>query len=410
MTLSIRPSLTSFASGYTVCLPPYRKLSILHLGTGSVQAITIAKLQTCSVRAFAENTIATPNEFASEHDAILGNEDKDTNEDIEVLNGHKMTRVCDKLIDVFMVDKPSPNEWRKLLAFSREWDDIRPHFFERCEDRAESEMDPNMKYKLSRLGRKLKEVDGDIQRHNELLQIIRKSPSNINDIISKRRKDFTKEFFVHVNTVAESYYDNPTEQNAVAKVGNLCLEAVHAFDAATESKDALIAAEMKLQDIISAPSLDAACRKIDDLAAKNQLDSALVLMIAKAWSAAKESDMTKGEVKDVLYHLYTTARGNLQRLVPKEVRIAKYLLTIKDPEELMGGLNDAFTPGEELEGKDEDCLYTTPDKLHTWIGAVVDAYHLSREGTLIREARDLMNPEIIKKLEEIRKLIQDKFM
>lgn len=63
-------------------------------------------------------------------------------------------------------------------------------------------------------------------------------------------------------------------------------------------------------------------------------------------------------MKDILYHLYTTARGNLQRLMPKEVRIIKYLLTIKDPEERLCALNDAFTPGEELEGTDVDNLYT----------------------------------------------------
>lgn len=60
----------------------------------------------------------------------------------------------------------------------------------------------------------------------------------------------------------------------------------------------------------------------------------------------------------MLYHLYMTALGNLQRLMSKEVRIIKYLLTIEDPEERLSALNDAFTPGDEIEGKDIDCLYT----------------------------------------------------
>lgn len=64
------------------------------------------------------------------------------------------------------------------------------------------------------------------------------------------------------------------------------------------------------------------------------------------------------QVKDVLYHLYKTAVGNLQRLMPKEIRILKYLLTIEDPEEQLSALKDAFTPGDELEGKDVDSLYT----------------------------------------------------
>lgn len=44
--------------------------------------------------------------------------------------------------------------------------------------------------------------------------------------------------------------------------------------------------------------------------------------------------------------------------MPKDIRILKYLLTIEDPEERMSALNDAFTPGEELQGMDVDCLYT----------------------------------------------------
>lgn len=44
------------------------------------------------------------------------------------------------------------------------------------------------------------------------------------------------------------------------------------------------------------------------------------------------------------------------------------------------------------------------------INMVLNAYHNSKEGTVVRQARDLMNPDIIQKLEEINKLIQDNFM
>ncbi|KAL5703867.1 hypothetical protein ACHQM5_022364 [Ranunculus cassubicifolius] len=349
-----------------------------------------------ALRAVVGDTTAIPNDCSEENDSEL--------------DDHKMIRVCDKLIGVFMVDKPTPIDWRRLLAFSREWDSIRPHFFRRCQERAEAEDNLDMKNKLFRLGRKLKEVDEDVQRHNELLEVIKGATSDISSIIARRRKDFTKEFFMHLHTVAESYYDSPEEQNALAKLGNTCLAAVQAYDTASESIEALNAAELKFQDIVNSPNLDVACKKIDNLAAKNQLDSALVLMITKAWSAAKESNMMKDEVKDILYHLYTTARGNLQRLMPKEIRILKYLLTIEDPEEQRCGLKDAFTPGAELEGQDVDALYTTPEKLHTWIKTVVEAYHFSREGTLIREARELMSPIMIQRLEVLKKVIEDNFM
>ena len=62
------------------------------------------------------------------------------------------------------------------------------------------------------------QIDEDVQRHNELLEVIKGSPpSEISDIVARRRKDFTKEFFVHLHTVAESYYDNLTEQNGEDK-------------------------------------------------------------------------------------------------------------------------------------------------------------------------------------------------
>jgi hypothetical protein len=84
----------------------------------------------------------------------------------------------------------------------------------------------------------------------------------------------------------------------LAKLGNDCVDALQAHDDTTGSLEALNAAELKLKDILNSPSVDAACRKIDDLAEKKELDSALVLMLSKAWSAAKGTDITKSQVND----------------------------------------------------------------------------------------------------------------
>ena len=59
-----------------------------------------------------------------------------------------------------------------------------------------------------------------------------------------------------------------------------------------------------------------------------------------------------------MFHLYNVARGNMSRLVPKEVRIIRHLLSIEDPRESFAELTNAFSPGDELEGKDIDSLYT----------------------------------------------------
>lgn len=76
----------------------------------------------------------------------------------ESVDDGKMMRVCDKLIEVFMVDKPTPTDWRRLLAFSKEWTNLRSHFYSRCHERADIENDPGMKHNLLRLARKLREV------------------------------------------------------------------------------------------------------------------------------------------------------------------------------------------------------------------------------------------------------------
>jgi hypothetical protein len=86
--------------------------------------------------------------------ASSNNED----EDLELEKGYKMINVCDRLIEVFMIEKPKTSEWRKLLAFSKEWSKIRPHFFKWCKVWEDAETDPEKKQKLLKLGRKLKEV------------------------------------------------------------------------------------------------------------------------------------------------------------------------------------------------------------------------------------------------------------
>lgn len=87
----------------------------------------------------------------------------------------------------------------------------------------------------------------------------------------------------------------------MARLGDMCLAAVQNYDKASQSIEAFNVAELKFKDILSSPSVDVACQRIDYLAQKNQLDSALMLTIAKAWSTAKESTRVKDEVNRFPY-------------------------------------------------------------------------------------------------------------
>lgn len=330
-------------------------------------------------------------------------------EDLEFEKGFKMVRVCDKLIEVFWIDRPDPEEWRKLLAYSEEWAKIRPHFFKRIKERAAAMEDPKKRETLFRLARRLKEVDDDMERHNELLRYI-EANEDINAVISRRRKDFTGAFFEHLQTLCNANVKNPERRDELAALAAKCVTALNAYDEAMEDQVAMVGAEEKFSEILQSPSLEEACRKIDDLAEKNQLDSALMLLITKAWAASKESNMMKEEVKDVMYHLYMQARGNLQRLIPTEVRIIRHLITLEDPREQFASLVAAFSPGDDQQGPEIDYLYTTPQDLHKWVKHVLDAYYSNKEGTLIQEAQKMMNPNVIIKLEILKDVIQKEFL
>jgi len=53
--------------------------------------------------------------------------------------------------------------------------------------------------------------------------------------------------------------------------------------------------------------MEEAEKKIDGLASSGRLNPALLLTMAKAYSAAKDTNMTKEEVKEIMGHLYFKA-------------------------------------------------------------------------------------------------------
>lgn len=55
-------------------------------------------------------------------------------------------------------------------------------------------------------------------------------------------------------------------------------------------------------------SVEEADKRIDELASSGKLDPALMLTMAKAYSASKDTDFTREEVKDVMAHLYFKVR------------------------------------------------------------------------------------------------------
>lgn len=49
------------------------------------------------------------------------------------------------------------------------------------------------------------QIDDELERHTELLKEIQDNPRDLNAIVTKRRKDFTGEFFRHLTLLSEVY-------------------------------------------------------------------------------------------------------------------------------------------------------------------------------------------------------------
>ncbi|KAH7520387.1 uncharacterized protein At4g37920 isoform X2 [Ziziphus jujuba] len=329
--------------------------------------------------------------------------------EVEVAEGYTITQFCDKMIDVFLNEKPKSREWRKFLVFREEWQKYRESFYNRCRRRADSETEATMKQKLISLGRKVKKIDDEMERHSELLKEIQDSPTDINAVVARRREDFTGEFFRHLTLLAETF-DSLEDRDAIARLGARCLSAVSAYDNTLETVETFNAAQAKFDDILNSPSMDVACEKIKSLAKAKELDSSLVLLINSAWASAKQSTTMKNEVKDIMYRLYTTTKSSLRSISPKEVKLLKHLLNITDPEERFSALATAFSPGNEHEAKDPNGLYTTPKELHKWIKIMLDAYHLNKEDTDIREAREMIEPVVIQRLFILKETIEEEYL
>ncbi|BAD44932.1 endoribonuclease E-like protein [Oryza sativa Japonica Group] len=322
--------------------------------------------------------------------------------------GYTMTQICDKFIEFFMYKKPQTKDWRKVLVFREEWERYRPYFYKHCQARIDMENDSSMKQKLVVLARKVKKIDNEIEKHMELFTQLRENPTDINAIVARRRKDFTGGFFQHLNFLVNAY-NGLDERDAIARLGAKCLSAIHAYDCTLEQLD-LDSAQSKFDDILNSSSLDDACDKIKSLAKTKELDSSLILLINRAWAAAKDSTTMKNEVKDIMCHIYTTTKESLKSISPPEMKLLKYLLNIEDPEERFGALATAFSPEVEHEAKDEDALYTTPNELHKWTKMMLDSYHLNKEETDFMDARKMSDPVIIQRLTLLKETIEEEYM
>ncbi|KAJ3693237.1 hypothetical protein LUZ60_008717 [Juncus effusus] len=328
-----------------------------------------------------------------------------------VANGYTMTQFCDKMIEFFIDKKPNTKDWRKLLVFRDEWKKYSDKFYERVQVRIDTETDSSFKQKLVLLARKMKKVDDEIEKHMELFKEVRESPLDIDVVVAKRRKDFTDDFFLHLNVL----YDcgcSLEEKDEITRLGGKCLSAVRAYDCTLENRDSIDSAKSKFDELLNSDSLDEIRAKINSLAKAKELDSSLILFINQAWAAAKDSATMKNEVKEIMYQIYKATQKSLKSIVPREIKLLKHLLNFSDPDERFTALAKCFSLDEEEEdqNKDADALTSTPKELHKWTKIMLDAFYLNKEETDIIEARKLGDPVVIQRLIILKETLENDYL
>ncbi|KAK9806423.1 hypothetical protein WJX73_005207 [Symbiochloris irregularis] len=319
--------------------------------------------------------------------------------------------VCDKLITVFSAK--SPDEWRKLIAASKQWPLLCDSVFQRIEQRALDEPDKDSKAALRKMGRRLRSVHEELAEYNSLIELFLGAPDfEWETLVATRRPALTQAFFTHLQQVIRLTSDVNQRQDLVT-VGSRLAALRDAYDQVSEDKDAVEAARASFAELLQAESLEDADKRIDEMAASGRLDPALMLTMAKAYATAKETDVTKEEVKDIMVHLWLQAKKSFARQQPPEVRILKHLLSLEDPAERRAGVASAFEPGPAVSQwakGDTDYLSTTPPQLLKTIDAILAAYDTSRgSDTMAGQAGSLMNPLVIERMRALQGVIRSEF-
>jgi hypothetical protein len=121
-------------------------------------------------------------------------------------------------------------------------------------------------------------------------------------------------------------------------------------------------------------SIEEADAKMAALAASGRIDPAFLQISAKAYGAARDTNMTLDEAKWVSYRLYVRARDYFDRQQPKEKRILEYLVSMRDRAERSRQLDAAVTPGPSRFTDSHDFLWTTPARLYAVLDGTLRAY------------------------------------
>lgn len=276
--------------------------------------------------------------------------------------------------------------------------------------------DPAEEALLLAMRRRLRRIDATLRESLDTIQAALDAAreKELESWVAQERALLTKDFFAFFQTYV-SREEDEERQDALAGLLTDLLALCQAHDNLGEQEEAMIEAGAKLDLLLQGKSIQEMTDKLDEMGDNGEVDAAFMLTMAKAYAGAKESSMVRDEAKDVMAHLYFRAKENMAKNLPDEVRILRHLISIEDPLELRANLDDAFEPGETIDGWQsgveggKDYLSTTPARLLDCCDAVLTAFMQQRGGSMLSEAIPMMNPVTIDRVRNIHAMIQQHY-
>lgn len=159
-------------------------------------------------------------------------------------------------------------------------------------------------------------------------------------------------------------------------------------------------------------SVEEADKKMGELAEAGKIDPAFLQITAKAYGAARDTNMTLDEAKWVAYRLYVRARDHFDRQQPREKRILEYLVVLRDPAERSRQLDAALTPGPTRYTDSHDYLWSTPARLYAVLDGTLkafDAMQAAAKANMNSSDQDT-TPRKVRAMRELREEIRRKYL
>lgn len=322
--------------------------------------------------------------------------------------------LCDQLIRV-LVTKNNITDMRKIIINSQLWPIISEAVFLRIEKlTAKQNPDTDYSIKLRTMGKTLANIDAELKLHTKIVKDFRSSiPSEHFALLIKYMDHLNEPFFEHIESLATIARRKglQSEDDSLKILSTKITAMVNSYNYTINDKKKIQSALLKLQTLLnSTSSIDDAEKKIDEMALSCQLDPSFLIVISRVYSSIKESPYANSEIADVAMHLYFRTQGQINKNMPREVRILKHLLCLNDPLIFKSELDRALNPGPDVETKTSEYMYTKPDRLLLTVNTILKAHENHHNLEINKKRNWSFKPNVINRIIMVRKMLISNYM